>query len=116
LRDLIASSVTVRFPHIYAFENKKAVDILICRDEPSPALFFIEVKLFRRRHGRLGIGGARGRGFQPEILRRKPSYFETHLRWVIADSSKSTVMLLFLRTSILTKYMVGGSVEEKFTT
>lgn len=114
LRDLIVSKITAREPRIYMLENKKVMDVLICRDEPHPALFFLEVKLFQRHHGRLGIGSAQGRGFQPETVRSKPAYFESHLRWIIADSAQAMPKVLFLPTSTLTQYMAGGSVEEKF--
>ena len=88
LRHLIAAQITTNHPHIYALDNKKAVDIVICRDGNPMAVFFIEVKLYQQTHGRLGIGTGAGGGYQPEIIVRNPDYFETHLRWVIVDGSK----------------------------
>ena len=69
LRQLIADRITAQYPHIYALDNKKAVDILICRDSPlSSALYFLEVKYHKKSHGRLGFGSRNGGEFQPEIV------------------------------------------------
>ena len=67
IRDLIARHITASHPEIYALKNKKAVDILICRDGRVPALFFIEVKYHQSNHGRLGFGSKGGGGFQNEL-------------------------------------------------
>jgi hypothetical protein len=99
LRYLIATKITAEHPHVYALESKKAVDIVICRDGQRPAVFFLEAKLYRRGHGRLGIGTGRGIGYQPEIVARHPDYFEVHLRWVIVDGRKPTASFLFVPTS-----------------
>ncbi len=114
LRHLIATKITARYPHIYTLENKKAVDIVICRDGDRPAVFFLEVKLFQQKHGRLGIGTRRGIGYQPEIVARNPDYFETHLRWVIVHGGEPTASFLFVPTSTVRLYLAGGEIGEKF--
>jgi len=114
LRHLITAKVTAKYPHVYALINKKAVDIVICRDGERPAVFFIEVKLYRREHGRLGIGTGGGIGYQPEIVARNPDYFEAHLRWVIADGRKPAASFLFVPTSTVREYLTGGEIGKKY--
>jgi len=80
IRALVTTHITSANPDIYPLKNKKAVDILICKDSPPPELFFIETKYHQVKHGRLGFGGRKGGGFQPEIVLRKPAYFESNLR------------------------------------
>ncbi|MBC8264497.1 MAG: hypothetical protein H8E47_10285 [Anaerolineales bacterium] len=114
LRHLIATKITARYPRVYTLENKKAVDIAICRDGDRPAVFFLEVKLFQQKHGRLGIGTGRGVGYQPEIVARNPDYFETHLRWVIVDGGEPTASFLFVPTSTIRQYLAAGEIGKKF--
>jgi hypothetical protein len=114
IRQLIRDHVTSRDKSIYALKNKKAVDIIICKDVPEPQLFFIEVKFHKPNHGRLGFGGGKGGGFQPEIMTRQPAYFEKNLRWVLASETHQSGKVLFLSSSTLRNYVSGGSVEEKF--
>lgn len=114
IRSLITEHVTQAAPATYALKNKKAVDILICKDAPKPELFFIEVKYHKTNHGRLGFGSGKGGGFQPEIVSTKPAYFESHLRWVIASEEHEPGKVLFLTSEVIRKYLAGGKVAEKF--
>lgn len=114
IRALISEHITKATPSIYALKNKKAVDILICKDTPSPELFFIEVKYHQTNHGRLGFGSSKGGGFQPEIVSTKPAYFESNLRWVLASEEHEPGKVLFLTSEVVRKYLSGGKVEEKF--
>lgn len=114
IRYLIHDHVTVQDKSVYALKNKKAVDIIICKDSPEPQLFFIEVKFYKPNHGRLGFGGSKGGGFQPEIMTRKPAFFEKNLRWVLASEAHQPGKILFLSSDTLRKYVAGGDVEEKF--
>lgn len=115
IRDIIATQITAANPEIYALKNKKAVDILICRDGPSPALFFIEVKLHQISHGRLGFGNSTGGGFQPEILTKKSLYFEQNLRWTLASEFEEPGKVLFVPNEMIRRYVAGGSVGNKFS-
>ena len=113
MRAVIASHITSAHPEIYALENKKAVDIVVCRDRPKdPALLFIEVKFHKQNHGRLGFGSSKGGGFQPEIVRRRPTYFETNLRWVI--SSDECDGIVFATSDDIRGYVAGGAVGERY--
>jgi hypothetical protein len=114
VRGLIDAQVTASDPTIYALKNKKAVDIVVCRDGLVPALFFIEVKYHQVAHGRLGFGTGKGAGFQPEIVSRKPKYFEEHMRWVIGTEHWHDNKVLFLPSSVVRKYVSGGSVRDVF--
>jgi hypothetical protein len=114
VRSLIDKHITGANSAIYALKNKKAVDILICKDAPIPELFFIEVKYHQTKHGRLGFGGRSGGGFQPEIVGRKPAYFEKNLRWVLASEEHEPNKVLFLDSDTVRKYLAGGVVADKF--
>ena len=113
IRRLIDNQITAIHPHIYALDNKKAVDILVCRDGSNPALFFIEVKFHRLSHGRLGFGSGGGGGFQPEILTRLPAYFSKNLRWILASEQHPGEILL-LTCDEAKGYVSGGSIGSKF--
>lgn len=114
VRDVIETQLTRQYPDIYALKSKKAVDILICRDGPDPKLFFIEVKFHCARHGRLGFGGALGSGFQPELLMRRPTYFERNLRWVLASELHEIDRVLFLDSNDIREYVAGNVIGSKF--
>lgn len=113
IRRLIDLHVTAVDPRVYALKNKKAVDILICRDAPEPELFFIEVKFHQEKHGRLGFGSRAGDGFQPEIVSRKPAYFERNLRWVLG-CDEHPGKILFTTSEVIRQYLSGGAIGKKF--
>jgi hypothetical protein len=114
VRSLISDRITKKNRNIYALENKKAVDILICRDGKAPALFFLEIKYHQKTHGRLGFGSGGGSGFQPEIVSKRPRYFEEHLRWILASEEHQDVGILFLDSVTINSYISGGEVGQKF--
>lgn len=114
VRELIRSRITAHDPQTYALDSKKAVDILICRDGPNPQLYFLEIKFHRASHGRLGFGGGAGRGFQPELLTRRPAYFDLNLRWVLASELHEPDKVLFLDSSDVCEYVSGGAIGQKF--
>ena len=70
LRGLVARNVTARYPHVYALDNQRIADIVICRDGKRPAVFFLEVKLFQEHSGRMGVGTGSGCGYKPELIHR----------------------------------------------
>lgn len=114
IRSLIDDRITKPYPDIYALNNKKTVDIVVCRDKPIPAVFFIEIKFHQSAHGRLGFGTGKGAGFQPEIVKLQPTYYEEHLRWVIGTESWEDRKVLFLPSSVIRNYVSGGSVRDVF--
>ena len=96
----------------YLLESKKAVDILICKNGMNPALFFIEVKYHRHKHGRLGFGHAEGGGFQPELLIMNPSYFQSNMRWILGVEDKEGY--LFMTNDEIIQSVSSGKVEKKY--
>lgn len=114
VRRVIADRISAKNSKIYALVSKKAVDIIVCKDNPVPELFFLEVKYFKANHGRLGFGSGGGRGFQPEILKLEPAYFERNMRWVIASEAHQPDKLLMLTSSEVRKFVSGGNIGPKF--
>ncbi|MEZ9601121.1 hypothetical protein AB4232_20170 [Vibrio sp. 10N.286.46.A8] len=114
LRELIETKICSKYKDLVLFENKKAVDILICRNGENPSLFFIEVKYHKKSHGRLGFGSSSGAGFQPEIIARSPDYFESNLRWIIAGEGREDSGIIFVSSSVIRNYLSGGAVGQKF--
>ena len=114
VRNIIQEHIVNQHADFMLLENKKAVDILICRNEPKPAVFFLEVKYHQNSHGRLGFGSSKGVGFQPEIVDRKPDYFEKNLRWVIGHADTHEKGILFVPSSTIREFLSGGAVGQKF--
>lgn len=111
VRQIIQQEIIEKKSDLILFQNKKAVDILICRNS-KPALFFIEIKYHKKSSGRLGFGQAAGVGFQPEILLSRPNYFETNLRWIIGAEDIESYYLL--NNAEILNYIQGGEVGEKY--
>jgi len=114
VRRLLTEVIIPRRSDLVLLENKKVADIVICRNHPRDAIFFIEVKMYNPRHGRLRIGQAEGKGFQPEVVKKNPDYLESNLRWVIVDGSEEELNYLFVPTSTVKKYILGKVVGKKF--
>lgn len=114
LRELIKNKICDTNNDIVLLDSKKAVDILICKNGKSPGLYFIEVKYHLKKHGRLGIGGGKGIGFQPEIVSKKPDFFENNLMWIIASQDHMGTGILFVPSSTIRKYIAGGCVGIKY--
>ncbi|WP_146164382.1 hypothetical protein [Vibrio sp. ZF 223] len=114
LRDLIKKRICSNHKDLELFDNKKAVDILICRNGEKPSLYFIEVKYHKKSHGRLGFGSSSGGGFQPEIVAKAPDYLESNLRWIIAGEGHEGTGIIFVPSSVIRNYVSGGNVGQKF--
>lgn len=113
VRSIIEEHVVGDNKQLILLENKKAVDILLCRNGDSPALFFIEIKFHKETKGRLGFGSANGRGFQPEILSKRPDYFERNMRWIIGDESHGGDGFILVSNKELSNYIAGNSISYK---
>lgn len=111
IRNLIKKHILPKDKELIMFQNKKAVDVLLCRNGKKPALYFIEIKYHKRSHGRLSTGHSKGGGFQPEILSRLPVYFEKNMRWVLGVEDMEGYFLL--KNSELKEYISGGSIGVK---
>jgi hypothetical protein len=112
IRQIILEEILPSNSDLILLTSKKAVDIVICRNNSNPALFFLEIKYHKNNHGRLGFGHGKGGGFQPEILKKRPQIFETNLKWIIGSEENEHYFLLDNTT--LVNYLQGGQVADKF--
>ena len=111
IRDIIRSEVIPKHPELLMIENQKTTDILICKNGEQPGLYFLEIKYHKRNHGRLGFGHAKGKGFQPEVLRTRPHYFEQNMRWIIGADDLETY--IFTDNKTIIDYVSGGEIDYK---
>ena len=113
LREIIDSRITSENPGIYALKCKTIGDIVIMRDDPSPAIFFLEVKYYQKVNNRLGIGTSSGEGVQPEILKKRPAYLESHLRWVIGSDTHRDDEYWLATSEMIRQFVSGGCIGKK---
>ena len=113
LREIIDSRITSENPGVYALKYKTIGDIVIVRDDPPPAIFFLEVKYYQKAKGRLGIGASSGAGVQPEILQRRPAYLESHLRWVIGSDTHNGDGYWLATSEKICHFVSGGCIGRK---
>jgi hypothetical protein len=71
------------------------------------------VKHHQKSRDRLGFGQSGSSGFQPEIVSRKPTYFESNLHWAIASEVHPEKGIIFVSSDIVRKYVSGGKVGQK---
>ena len=111
-RDWVQKELELRLAvtHYVVLKSKNVNDIVVCiqREDESIALF-VEVKYFTASKGRLGLGDGDGKGFQPEILTRRPTYFEKHVRWLIGSEQGRAVLV---SSDQLRRHAVGGVFKE----
>jgi len=92
-------------------ENKRVADIVICRETKQPAIFFLEAKYHMHKNGRIGICSSQGAGFQPEILSKRPKYFDSKFMWVLSGDFTDKIYLL--NNEKAASYVSGGSIGSK---
>jgi len=99
----------------YCLIEQKITDVILCKNGNGPKLFFFELKCFSTNNNRIGIGDGRGMGYQIEILTKRPDYFETNLRWILANPTinESGKIYLFLRNQEILENISGGSIGKK---
>ncbi len=112
IRELIDKKILPFDKDLVMIRNKKAVDILICRNGKKTALYFIEIKYDKTNHGRLGTGHGKGGGIQPEILRLQPDYFKKQMRWILGAESQDGYWVL--NNKELRTYIAGKELGEKY--
>jgi hypothetical protein len=110
IREIINNKIICSKSDFILLDSKNVADIIICRNIIVPKLFFIEVKHCSDRKGRIGFGDASGAGFQPEILRKRPKYFEDNLIWIFGKENDDRYYIL--NNSDCLKYVSGGSIGE----
>lgn len=112
LRELIRSRIIDKHADLVLFEHKDVVDMLICRNGPDPAMFYIEIKYQKESSGRWSLGGQNGSGYQPEILRLRPEYLERNLRWILGSELYEDYYLVDNNT--LMDYLQGDEIADKY--
>ena len=112
IRELIDLHIARQCREIIMLENKTIGDIVICREGNLPAVFFIEVK-FYKQYERIGIGGRKGKGIQPEILKKRPKYLESNLRWLFGQSINGEVKYWLMPSETVCSYLSGGCIGVK---
>jgi len=91
------------------FDSKDVTDIIICRNIVIPKIFFIEVKHYTEKIGRIGFGDTSGKGFQPEVLKKQPKYLEENFIWVFTREKDNKYYVS--HSSECIKYVSGGLKE-----
>jgi hypothetical protein len=97
--------------------GKNVSDLVLCRNDlKQPLILFIEAKYHKSAHGRIGFGSASGKGYQPEILLKRPLYLERYLRWIIADQD-SERCLFFTNNDVRNNCAgeIKGGKQNNFT-
>jgi hypothetical protein len=111
IRDVINNDIVSQYPSLIVLDIQKTTDIVICRNGEDPQIFFIEVKYYHPSHGRLGFGHANGKGFQPEVLRKRPDFFKSNMRWIIGSMDSEEYFVADNNTIL--GYVSGGEIGYK---
>jgi len=111
IRELIINKIIGSKNYYTIFDSKNVADIIICRNIIIPKIYFIEVKHYSSKKGRIGFGDANGAGFQPEILRKRPKYLEDNLLWVFQKENSDNEYYV-LRNDDCIKYISGGNIGD----
>jgi len=111
IRKIINENIVKKYPHLVILENKDVFDILLCDNGDSPKIFFIEVKHYSSKNSRIGFGDKYGKGYQTEILQKRPAFFENNLIWVFQKEDDNKYYVL--RNEDCLKYISGNSIGIK---
>lgn len=94
IRMLITNYILRLDTTLILLDNKKTVDIMLCRNGRKPALYFLEIKYHKKSNRRLSTGHGNGGGFQPELLSKQPDYFKKNMRWILGNENSNMFWLL----------------------
>jgi len=111
IREIISNKIIGIKNYFTLLDSKNVSDIIICRNIIIPKIFFIEVKHYSKKKGRIGFGDASGAGFQSEILKKRPRYLEENLIWVFQKENDKKFYVSNNNECI--KYISGGSIGNK---
>lgn len=109
IRNIILEKIISVNPKIQLLQSKDVTDIICCRNDDNPCLFFIEIKHFSISNNRIGFGSKGKITFQPEILKTRPAYFEKYTRWIFFDSNFKDYYIL--SNSDCRKYIMGNEIS-----
>lgn len=108
IRKIIQDKIIAKNPNIQMLNGKNVSDIICCRNNEYPCLFFIELKHYSISNGRIGFGSKGKNSFQPEILKTKPLYFEKNMRWIFCDEKLNYYILT---NQECRKYIMGDKIS-----
>jgi len=111
IREIISNKIIGIKNYFTLLDSKNVSDIIICRNIILPKIFFIEVKHYSKKKGRIGFGNASGAGFQSEILQKRPKYLEENLIWVFIKENDKKYYIANSNECI--KYISSGSIGNK---
>jgi len=109
VRVLITEKIIPEVPEINILDSKVLSDIIICRNCENPKLFFFEIKHFNYSNNRIGFGSKGKVTFQPEILSKRPKFFEKNMRWVFFMENDPSFYVL--SNEDCCKYISGESIN-----
>ena len=110
IRELIKNKIIGNKDYFTILDSKNVADIIICRNIIIPKIFFLEIKHYSDKKGRIGFGDANGGGFQPEILRKRPKYLEDNLLWIFQKENNKKYYVLNNKECM--EYISGGIIGE----
>ncbi len=110
IRELVLTQITSKNQNVYLLTNKDVVDMIICNDT-TEKLFFLEAKYLSPKNERIGFGSANGAGFQPEILNKKPKYFDKYMRWIFGRPNDP--LFYVFSPAEISNYFAGGVIGDK---
>lgn len=113
VRRMISEHITSINKNIFALESKTIADVVICRNSSPAAIFFLEVKYYQPANGRIGVGNSCGKGIQPEVLKRRPAYLESNLRWLICNAEMDNLFWLVTTKTLCPSFLSGGTIGPK---
>ena len=113
IRKIIKDKIICKKNDYTLLDSKDVTDLIICRNTNTPKIFFIEVKYYSptKRIGGVGFGDGEGKGFQPEILTKRPKYFENNLIWVFGQNDDDNYYILSNNDCL--KYIMGEKICAK---
>jgi hypothetical protein len=111
IRKIINDNILCGKNDFTLLDSKIVADIIICRNIVVLKIFFIEVKHYSGKNGRIGFGNSNGTGFQPEILIKRPQYFEDNLIWTFQNENDDSYYILKNEDCI--KYVMGDNIGKK---
>ena len=109
VREILNNYIIPHLPEIQVLESKVVADIIICRNGDVPKLFFLEIKHYSYSNNRIGFGSKGKVTFQPEILSKRPEYFDGNMRWVFFRQGDSGYYVL--TNDDCCKYVMGQGID-----
>jgi hypothetical protein len=110
IRQLIANHISTTNQEIYLLQNKDIVDMLVCNDAKGE-LYLLEAKFYTKSKNRLGFGSGNGEGFQPEILSKRPVFFNSRMRWIFGKENDDKYYIF--SNSEIANYFSGNALGKK---